>query len=60
LAQSVFMAELSWPAFAARTKTRTPFFLPVGATEQHGEKGEWLMDDYVELITRAVRAEFEL
>jgi creatinine amidohydrolase len=36
LAQSVFMAELSWPEFAARTKARATFFLPVGATEQHG------------------------
>jgi creatinine amidohydrolase len=34
--QSVFMAELSWPEFAAKTKARAPFFLPVGATEQHG------------------------
>lgn len=30
------MAELSWPEFAAKTEARAPFFLPVGATEQHG------------------------
>ncbi len=34
--ESVFMAELSWPEFEAKTKARAPFFLPVGATEQHG------------------------
>ncbi len=33
---SVFMAELSWPELEAKTKARAPFFLPVGATEQHG------------------------
>ena len=36
MAQSIFMAELSWPEFAAKTEARAPFFLPVGATEQHG------------------------
>lgn len=34
--ESVFMAEMSWPAFEAKTKAKAPFFLPVGATEQHG------------------------
>ncbi len=33
---SVFMSEITWPTFEARTKARAPFFLPVGATEQHG------------------------
>jgi creatinine amidohydrolase len=33
---SVFMQELSWPVFEAKVKANTPFFLPVGATEQHG------------------------
>ncbi len=34
--QSVYMAELSWPEFEAQAKGKVPFFLPVGATEQHG------------------------
>lgn len=33
---SVLMAELSWPEFQAKTQAQAPFFLPVGATEQHG------------------------
>ncbi len=33
---SVYMAELSWPEFAAKTRHNVLFFLPVGATEQHG------------------------
>jgi len=36
MVDSVLMAELSWPEFAAKTASRAPFFLPVGATEQHG------------------------
>jgi creatinine amidohydrolase len=36
MVDSVLMAELSWPEFAAKTQGRAPFFLPVGATEQHG------------------------
>jgi len=36
MVDSVFMAELSWPEFEAKTKAKAPFFLPVGATEQHG------------------------
>lgn len=34
--ESVFMAELSWPAFAQRMAEGAPVFIPVGATEQHG------------------------
>ena len=33
---SVFMAELSWPEFAAKIAEGAPVFLPLGATEQHG------------------------
>jgi creatinine amidohydrolase len=36
LVESVFMAELSWPEFAAKVEANAPFFLPIGATEQHG------------------------
>ena len=36
MAESVLMGELSWPEFEAKTKAKAPFFLPVGATEQHG------------------------
>ena len=36
MVDSVFMADLTWPEFEARTKAKAPFFLPVGATEQHG------------------------
>ncbi len=36
MVDSVFMAELSWPEFEAKTKAKAPFFLPIGATEQHG------------------------
>lgn len=34
--ESVFMADLSWPAFAQRMADRSPVFIPIGATEQHG------------------------
>ena len=34
--ESVFMADLSWAAFAQRMAERSPVFIPVGATEQHG------------------------
>ncbi|WP_293343612.1 creatininase [Parvibaculum sp.] len=33
---TVLMQEMSWPAFEEKTKALAPFFLPVGATEQHG------------------------
>jgi creatinine amidohydrolase len=36
MVDSVFMAELSWPEFESKTAARVPFFLPFGATEQHG------------------------
>ncbi len=36
MVDSVFMAELSWLQYVEKTKARAPFFLPVGATEQHG------------------------
>jgi creatinine amidohydrolase len=36
MVDSVFMAELSWPAFERRVAAGAPVFLPVGATEQHG------------------------
>ena len=36
MAESVFMAELSWPEFAAKAKTGITVILPLGATEQHG------------------------
>ena len=36
MVDSVFMADLTWPEFEAKTKAKAPFFLPVGATEQHG------------------------
>jgi creatinine amidohydrolase len=36
MVQSVFMAELSWPECEERVKAGAPFFLAVGATEQHG------------------------
>lgn len=34
--ETVFMADMSWPAFAQRMAERSPVFIPVGATEQHG------------------------
>lgn len=34
--QSVFYAELPWPAAERRVKDGAPVFLPLGATEQHG------------------------
>jgi creatinine amidohydrolase len=36
MADSVFMAELSWPEFEAKVKENVTVFLPLGATEQHG------------------------
>jgi creatinine amidohydrolase len=36
MTDSVFMAEITWPEFEAKTQAKVPFFLPVGATEQHG------------------------
>jgi creatinine amidohydrolase len=36
MADSVFMAELSWPEFAAKLKAGVIVLLPLGATEQHG------------------------
>ncbi len=36
MSQTVFMAELSWPAFQAKIASGAPVLLPLGATEQHG------------------------
>lgn len=36
MADSVFMAELTWPEFQARVKDNVPVFFPLGTTEQHG------------------------
>ena len=36
MAESVFLAEVSWPDFARRVGAGVPVFIPVGATEQHG------------------------
>jgi creatinine amidohydrolase len=36
MTDSVLMAELSWPEFAARIASGAPVFIPLGATEQHG------------------------
>ncbi len=36
MGENVLMQEMSWPAFEAKTRALAPFFLPVGATEQHG------------------------
>jgi creatinine amidohydrolase len=36
MVDSVYMAELSWPEFAMKVKAGAVFFLPIGATEQHG------------------------
>jgi creatinine amidohydrolase len=36
MVKSVYMSELSWPEFKAKVDAKAPFFLPVGATEQHG------------------------
>jgi creatinine amidohydrolase len=36
MADSVFMAELSWPEYQAKVKAGATVFLPLGATEQHG------------------------
>ncbi|BCJ90532.1 creatinine amidohydrolase [Terrihabitans soli] len=36
MADSVFMAELTWPAFEAKVKANVPVFFPLGTTEQHG------------------------
>jgi creatinine amidohydrolase len=36
MADSVFMAEMSWPEFAARVEAGATVLLPLGATEQHG------------------------
>ena len=36
MAESVFLAELTWPEFEAKAKAGTTVFLPLGATEQHG------------------------
>jgi creatinine amidohydrolase len=33
---SVLMAELTWPEYAAKVADGAPVFLPLGATEQHG------------------------
>jgi creatinine amidohydrolase len=36
MTESVWMAELSWPEFAAKMQAGTPVIVPLGATEQHG------------------------
>ena len=36
MADTVFMAELTWPEWQERVARNPPVFLPVGATEQHG------------------------
>jgi creatinine amidohydrolase len=36
MADTVFMAELSWKRYAERVKQGVVVFLPLGATEQHG------------------------
>jgi creatinine amidohydrolase len=36
MAESVFMAELSWPEYHAKVAAGVPVFLPLGSTEQHG------------------------
>ena len=36
MVESVFMAELSWPEFAAKVAEGVTVFLPLGTTEQHG------------------------
>jgi creatinine amidohydrolase len=36
MADSVFMAELSWPEYQAKVAAGVVLFLPLGATEQHG------------------------
>jgi creatinine amidohydrolase len=36
MVESVFMAELSWPEWAAKIAAGAIIFIPVGATEQHG------------------------
>lgn len=36
MADSVFLAELTWPEFARRVERDVIVFLPLGATEQHG------------------------
>jgi creatinine amidohydrolase len=36
MTDSVLMAELSWPEFAAKIAAGATVFLPLGATEQHG------------------------
>lgn len=36
MAESVFLAELTWPEFAGKAKDGAIVFLPLGATEQHG------------------------
>lgn len=37
MVESVFMAELSWPEWEARIQAGAIIFLPLGATEQHGQ-----------------------
>ena len=36
MADSVFMADLSWPEYRAKVAAGVVLFLPLGATEQHG------------------------
>jgi creatinine amidohydrolase len=36
MAESVFMAELSWPQYRRKVEAGAPILLPLGSTEQHG------------------------
>lgn len=36
MSDTVMMAEMAWPDYAAHVKRGAPVFLPIGATEQHG------------------------
>ncbi len=36
MAESVFLAELTWPEFERKVRAGVTVFLPLGATEQHG------------------------
>jgi creatinine amidohydrolase len=36
MAESVFLAELTWPEFERKVQAGVTVFLPLGATEQHG------------------------
>ncbi len=44
---SVFMSEISWPAFQEKIEAGAIVFLPVGATEQHGPHLPLGVDQYL-------------